>query len=114
MFDSFLMKLRDINVHRCVHAFGHNLYDWSCMEWGCAITGEAGELANVLKKIRRAEQNIAGSRIEGSETQAVSDEIADVIIYCDLLAARFGIDLQTAIREKFNKTSEKMDYLGIL
>ena len=110
----FFKQLREINVDRCVNGFKHQLSDWSVMEWGCAIGGEAGELLNILKKIRRAEQNIGGSRVDGDSKQAVADEIADIIIYCDLLAAKMGIDLQTAITRKFNETSKKIGYVEVL
>jgi NTP pyrophosphatase (non-canonical NTP hydrolase) len=40
--------------------------------------------------------------------QSVSDEIADVAIYLDLLAARLGINLEEAVVKKFNEVSEKI------
>lgn len=38
--------------------------------------------------------------------RAFADELADVIIYADLIAARLGIDLGDAVRRKFNEVSE--------
>jgi NTP pyrophosphatase (non-canonical NTP hydrolase) len=92
-----LLTLRKANVERCVTAFKHNLDDWSEMEWGCAAAGEMGELCNLLKKRRRGED---------IPLKAVMDEIADVIIYLDLLSAKLGVHLSGPIREKFNETSE--------
>lgn len=106
---SFLKRLRRINVRRCREAFRHGLMQWSIMEWGCAIGGEAGELQNVLKKIRRAELGLAGSRVLRPKRDA-ANEMADVIIYIDLLAARMGIDLEAAIADKFNETSRVMQF----
>lgn len=93
-----LLTLRKANVKRCINSFKHSLDDWSEMEWGCAAAGEMGELCNLLKKRKRGED---------IPLKAVMDEIADVIIYLDLLAAKLGLHLSGPIREKFNETSEK-------
>lgn len=107
----FLKKLRALNIERCENYFKHTLGSWTLMEWGCAIAGEAGELCNILKKIRRREQGIAGSRIPlEMERVKMMHEMADVIIYCDLLAAREGIELAQAIAEKFNITSIEVGF----
>lgn len=37
-------------------------------------------------------------------------EIADTFIYLDLLAQSQGIDLETAVIDKFNRTSTKIGY----
>lgn len=110
MSADFLSRLRAANVERCLTSFGHPLESWSIMEWACALAGEAGELCNVIKKLKREQDGIAGSRIEGNPIEAVGDEMADVVIYMDLLAARLGIDLQAAIANKFNKTSDAVGY----
>lgn len=93
-----LLTLRNANVRRCTTSFKHALDDWSEMEWGCAAAGEMGELCNLLKKRKRGED---------VPLKDVMDEIADVIIYLDLLAARLGVHLSGPIREKFNETSTK-------
>ena len=36
------------------------------------------------------------------------DELADVVCYLDLLAFRLGIDLGEAVRDKFNRVSERV------
>ena len=38
----------------------------------------------------------------------LADELADVVIYLDILAAQLGIDLGDAVMKKWNKTSEKV------
>jgi len=93
-----LLTLRKANVERCVKSFKHSLDDWSEMEWGCAAAGEMGELCNLLKKRKRGED---------IGLKEVMDEIADVIIYLDLLAAKLGVHLSGPIREKFNEVSER-------
>lgn len=106
----FLHRLRQLNKERCEQNFKHSITSWNIMEWGCALAGEAGELCNVLKKIQRERDGIAGSRIDGDSTKAIADELADVIIYGDLLAELCGIDIAEAVANKFNETSAKVDY----
>ncbi len=106
----FLARLRLFNKERCEQNFKHAITAWNIMEWGCALAGEAGELCNVLKKVKREQDGIAGSRIEGDGQKAIADELADVIIYADLLAQHCGIDLASAIASKFNETSAKVGY----
>lgn len=72
--------------------------------FGNAIAGEVGEACNVIKKIERERLGLRGSRANISD---LAEELADVIIYMDLLAADCGIDLEQAIKDKFNKTSIK-------
>ncbi len=103
---SFLRKLRELSVDRCESCF-FSLNTWSVLEWAGAAAGEAGETANVAKKIKRD-----GSSPELQ--QQLADEIADTIIYLDLLAASEGINLEEAISNKFNKVSEKVGYNGTL
>lgn len=68
------------------------------------VCGEAGELAEAVKKMVRAERGIAGST---AKLEAVADELGDVVISADLLAAHLGIDLADATVRKFDKTSVK-------
>lgn len=76
--------------------------DWSLGEWICAVTGELGELANVIKKVRRGDLSMAEAR------PAISKEIADVQIYLDILAMRCGVQLDEAVPAKFNEVSRRV------
>ena len=70
--------------------------------------GEAGEALNVVKKLNRERDGLTGNTIHGSELKAaLANEIADTLIYLDLLAARGGIDLAAAVVSKFNAVSER-------
>jgi len=91
-------SLREANVMRCNEVF-HKLDRWNPMEWGCAASGEMGELCNLLKKKYGRNEDILLSEI--------ADEIADTIIYLDLLSARLEINLGEAIMSKFDRTSKK-------
>lgn len=77
--------------------------DWSLNDWLTAVTGELGEAANVLKKVRRGDFTLNQAMPE------LADELADVATYLDILANQCGIDLGKAIIEKFNRVSGKVD-----
>lgn len=105
-----LNELRIANVKRCEQVF-HPLHAWSAAEWACAMAGEAGEACNVAKKIKRLETgtNTAKDPATLDECRVLmGKELADTVIYADLLAASLGIDLGAAIRDKFNEVSKRM------
>jgi NTP pyrophosphatase (non-canonical NTP hydrolase) len=62
------------------------------------MAGECGEACNLIKKLRRG-QDIT--------VESIGKELADVVTYVDLLAARLGIDLEVAIINKFNEVSDR-------
>jgi NTP pyrophosphatase (non-canonical NTP hydrolase) len=85
---------------------------WTLADWSNAMCGEAGEAANVVKKLRRVETGLVGvldlPAVELRE--ALADELADVFCYLDLLATKAGIDLPVAIVAKFNRVSERQGF----
>lgn len=100
-------RLRSVNVERCKEVF-HPLTSWSLSDWAVAMAGECGEACNVVKKYRRFQDgtNTAKDPQTVDEIRdALAAELADTVIYADLLAARAGIDLGDAVREKFNAVS---------
>lgn len=97
--------LRHANLTR-LPDFGHyysggtsDINSWSPTDWACALAGEVGELCNLVKKMRRGEAVAATD---------IHEEIADVQTYLDLLAARLGVNLEIATRDKFNKVSNRV------
>lgn len=101
------------NLFRCSapNGFNHPLSAWSLSDWMTATAGELGEAANVLKKLNRVRDGIPGNTETPQQLrQQLSDEIADTLIYLDLLAQAAGIDLSTAVRAKFDRTSVKIGY----
>ena len=76
--------------------------DWSPAEWLQAVVGELGEYANLRKKVERGDLSIKEAH------PMLADELADTVIYLDILAAQLGIDLGKAIMSKWNRTSERV------
>lgn len=104
--------LRAVNVSRCRKWHPPESTPWTAADWSNALCGEAGELANVIKKIRRHETgavNAGDPSLEKLQIMAAA-ELADVLIYADLLADYLKIDLAAAVRAKFNATSEKFGF----
>lgn len=73
---------------------------------GNELAGEVGEACNVIKKLERERLGIKGSR---DTAEHLAEELADVVICVDLIAMHLGIDLNNAIRNKFNATSVKQN-----
>lgn len=83
--------------------------DWGINDWLGAVTGELGEAANLIKKVRRGDISIADA--QGN----IAEELADVQTYLDLLAYRCGVDLGAATIAKWNMVSERIGcdiYIG--
>ena len=76
--------------------------DWSLSDWMNAVSGEAGEAANIVKKIRRGDFSLDEAR------PLLGKELADVVTYLSILAYRAGIDLGDAVIEKLNEVSERV------
>ena len=107
------MKFSERNRRRCEAktGFNHALGSWSLSDWMTATAGEVGEAANIIKKLNRVRDGIPGNKETPEELQAaLADEIADVVIYLDLLAQAAGFDLEQIRDAKFAKTSVKIGY----
>lgn len=106
--DLLLEHLNIANVERCEQSY-HALSDWELTDWATAAAGEMGEVCGVVKKIRRISSNSEDALDAFPDLlEPLGDEIANVVIYLDLLATRAGINLASAIRRKFNATSDKV------
>lgn len=108
--DLTFVEFRRTNVARCRRWHpGFPDDAWTGADWSNAMCGEAGEAANVVKKLRRAELGHPGAvdPDRGRLLDQLADEIGDVFAYLDLLAAHYGIDLAAAAARKFNRISER-------
>ena len=101
--------LAQANRVRCESKF-HALDAWSPTDWACAMAGECGEACNLVKKIRRLQSHPSWAPQDADRDLVgdVADELADVVIYADLLAQRLGLSLGEAVARKFNVTSRKV------
>jgi len=93
------------------------LKQWSSLEWAGAMCGEAGEAANVAKKIRRYELEIynkGGSDFSPLDRKELiakyATELADTFLYLVLCATREGIDLEFSIVKTFNNKSREAGF----
>lgn len=105
-------ELRHVSLQRCNRWHPGGIGEWSLSDWFTATMGELGEAANVAKKLNRIRDGMVGNgdNPEAKLRADLADEIADVAIYLDILAASEGIDLGAAIERKFNATSEKVGF----
>lgn len=99
-------NLRTANITRAIEWCGP---DNKCsLEFNTIeLCGETGELANAIKKYLRFKMGIPGGV---NNLDNIREEIADVVICADLLAESLGINLGDAVRDKFNRTSEKHNF----
>lgn len=68
------------------------------------LAGEAGEVANKVKKFIRDgydQENFEQKKIE------LASEIGDVLWYCSALARDLGFDLSTIAQENYTKLSDR-------
>lgn len=84
---------------------------WTGADWSNAMAGEAGETCNVVKKLRRIEMatgsaaQSAGSDNHESLLAKLAMEIGDTLMYLDLLAQHYGLDLADCVVATFNRVS---------
>lgn len=107
-----------INLSRAKRWHQGDIANWSLSDWLMAMAGEAGEACNAGKKLRRIEESISNMSTDPDRQISTTDEalskiaeeLADTVIYCDLVAHRIGRSLSAAIIEKFNKVSERYQF----
>lgn len=66
-----------------------------------ALAGEAGELANIAKKDWRGHKN------DTLDKDAISEELADIMIYLQILADHFDVNLEVSCYDKMLKNAER-------
>ena len=66
------------------------------------IAGEAGEVAEKMKKFFRGDQVIMPAK-------AIAIEISDVIFYCSVLADRLGFTLEEIMELQVRKVNDRIE-----
>jgi NTP pyrophosphatase (non-canonical NTP hydrolase) len=103
-------EFSQINKQRCERWHpGFPNDGWTGADWSNAMCGEAGEAANVVKKLRRLETGLFNAVGPDKDIllQKLADEIGDVVTYLDLLAHFYGLNLAECATAKFNAVSER-------
>ncbi len=90
-----------LNRLRSETHFGDRCVDWNIADWSNALAGEAGELCNWVKKVRRGDAPLEQLR------EAILKEAADVITYADAIISFLGADTETVLIDKFNEVSSR-------
>lgn len=98
----FRNKLGDLAHRKAEGAHSVDGSDWSPAQWLQAVVGEIGEYANLRKKHERGDVDAETFKVEAGK------ELADVVIYLDILAKQLGIDLGFAATQKFNEVSDRI------
>lgn len=106
-FDEFAA----INLQRATRWHKGGLEEWSVNDWAAALGGEAGEVLNACKKLKRLDDHLQQHGIVPSSRdeaiQKIGREIGDVFTYLDLLAQRLGLSTFDCVRLAFNGISER-------
>ena len=95
MKDLKFNELRSINLERSIKSYGHEPSDKPIESWLSWLIDEVGELNQAI--------------YDESNKEEIADEIADCVIYLDLLSQSIGLNLGEIVRNKFNKTSDKIN-----
>lgn len=101
-----------VNLERAYEWHKGGLEEWSVSDWGVAMAGEAGEVCDAIKKLRRIEcliesNNLKQPRDKDRAIAQIAQEIGDTFIYLDLLAQRLSLNIEDCIRDTFNRISER-------
>lgn len=106
-----LQEFSKVNLQRCLKWHPAGIDSWSLSDWAVAAAGEMGEACDVIKKLNRLRDGLVGNKAGQQDVLALNvalgDEIADAVIYLDLLAQRAGLSLARCVAKKFNAVSER-------
>ena len=102
-------RVSRINLERALVWHPGGLEEWSIADWSNAMAGEAGEVCNAVKKLRRIETGArqANGLTREEAIKAIAQEIGDTYLYLNLLAMRLDINIEDAIRDTFNRVSDR-------
>lgn len=106
-----LDRFQKVNAARALRWHHGDLAQWSLLEWAGAMCGEAGEAANVAKKLRRIALSLPNQQA-GIPMGDVVDlraklakETADAMIYGLIILSALGFEASRVITEVFDQKS---------
>ncbi len=67
------------------------------------VAGEAGEIADVVKRIVRDKQGV----FDGVDREMMKNEIGDLLWYASQLASEFGLDFDNIAANNLNKLNKR-------
>jgi NTP pyrophosphatase (non-canonical NTP hydrolase) len=105
----FLEALRTANVARNEEWWG-DATPATAMFRANELAGEAGEACNILKKLDRERMGLQGSR---ATIGALTEELADVVICCDLLGMHQKIEFPEATWGDYAPAEVDYSLLGV-
>lgn len=73
------------------------------LHWVLGLNGEAGEVAEKVKKIIRDKNG----EISDYDKQELSKELGDVLWYIAVFANQLGVDLETIAKENISKLADR-------
>lgn len=100
--DMEINEFAKMNHERAVKNDAKGVFNWEF--YVVAIGGEAGELLNTLKKIKRGDFPL--------NKEEMAEEAADIITYGFLLLSELGIDAEKAVMEKYEKVNKRIEKGG--
>lgn len=106
-----ITQFQKVNAIRAKRWHSDGQTNWNLLEWCGAMCGEAGEAANVAKKIRRLEMSLpnkeAGLVVSNYPELrlALAREIADTIIYGLIILSQLNVESADILTEVFDKKS---------
>jgi len=80
---------------------------------GLSLVGEAGEVADVIKKLWRTEPRMGAAdgfeAVPEESRQRLADELADVLILSVVLANHLGLDIEAETERKLRTIEDRLD-----
>ena len=95
-------------INGAQHTWMHAALSIEPMLWCHNETKARGESFFIVRRFGRKGTGEVDEKTVDQLRQDLADELADVAIYLDIMAASEGIDLAAAIASKFNRTSIKV------
>lgn len=77
-----------------------------------SVAGEAGELANIMKKLWRTDPGIGRpdgfGLVDPEDHERIADEIADIVMLCVVLANHLNVDVEAELQRKLEVIDDRL------